>query len=400
MTDQLYYLEPERTVFDAVILEVIKDKKKWKAVLDRTCFYPEGGGQPADRGWLNEAAVTTVQKEKGVIYHYLDNALSPGPVKGKIDSQWRRDFQQQHTGQHIISGALWKVGGYKTVSVHMGLDYTTIELETPDIPGHHLEAAEDMANRVIEDNVRVSPVITTEKELDKFPLRKTLSRDGAIRLVQIGDFDCVGCGGLHLKRSGEVRLVKATGIEKIRGNTRLTWKIGDRALADYRLREKVMTDLKPLLATNEDKYVKKTKELLEEMSELMKKSSALETRLAEITASQLTAKAGPLTASGNKVITAQFQEEEELFIKKLIKFLLNREKMIICLVNRWPERLRWSIGCSENLEFSFDTLKADLLPIIDAKGGGRFPLWQGAGTQMDKIATFLDTFDSICRKTC
>lgn len=399
MTEPLYYNEPDQTEFSAEILTVIKENKLWKAVLDRTCFYPEGGGQPADRGWLNGIAVKTVQKENETIYHYVENELSTGPVKGKIDTHWRRDFQQQHTGQHIISGALWQVGKYKTVSVHMGLDYTTIEIEVQDIPQDILEAVEDLANRIIEDDVDVSPVLTTSEDLHEYPLRKAINRQGQIRLVRIGDFDCVGCGGLHLNRSGEVRLVKALAVEKIRGNTRLAFKIGDRALADNKLKDKIIADLKPLLSTQEESYVKKTIELMDEMSELRKKAANLETRIADMTASHLTARANPSTESGITVITSQYHEEDERFIKKLIKILLQQDNILLCLVNCKPERLNWSIGCSENLDFSLDTIKTELFPIIDARGGGRFPLWQGAGTKTEKAAIFLDTFTSICLET-
>jgi alanyl-tRNA synthetase len=398
MTDQLYYNAPGQTEFDADILEVIKDKKAWKAVLDRTCFYPEGGGQPADRGWLDDIPVLDVQKEKGIIYHYLKEDPGGGAVRGKIDTKWRRDFMQQHTGQHIISGALWKVGNYKTVSVHMGLDYTTIEIEAPGISEEEIVQVEDMSNDVIAEDLPVHAVITSEGELGDFPLRKPTGRKGKIRLVKIGDFDCVGCGGLHLPRTREVRLVKAVSIEKIRGNTRIAWKIGDRALADYRQKETVMAGLKPLLATREDLYVQKTKELLDELSETKKKAGFMETRLADVTAESLYREAPAPGDSGVRIITVSLKEEEELFIKKIIKNLLKREQVALCLVNEYPDRLRWSIGCSENMDFSFDAVKDDLLPIIGGKGGGRFPLWQGAGGKPENIPSFLEAFESVCRK--
>lgn len=391
MTEKLYYSDAETGEFEAEILEIEQDKKGWRVVPDKTFFYPEGGGQPADKGWINGIEVTDVQKDKNSdkIFHYLKENPGTGTVKAKIDMKWRHDFMQQHTGQHIISGALWQVGKYKTVSVHMGLDYTTIEIEAPDIPENHLLEVEKQVNRIINENLPVQGVWTNHEELDKFPLRKPATVKGNIRLVRVGDFDCVGCGGLHLDETRKVELVKAIGVEKIRGNVRTAWKIGQRAFDDYRQKDKIIYELKTVLGTHVENYVNKTKELQEELIETKRKTNWLENRLADTMADHLYER-----REGN-IVTGSWQSEDSNLIKKIMKSLLKRENIVVCLLNIFPDRLLWSIGCSEGMDFPFNEVKGELLSIIDGKGGGRPPLWQGTGSKPDAADAFLERLKSI-----
>jgi alanyl-tRNA synthetase len=287
MTEKLYYQDADKSQFEALVIDTVKDKKGWKIVLDQTCFFPEGGGQPADKGSIDNIPVLDVQKEDNVIYHYLPEKPGSDTVQGKIDMEWRGDFMQQHTGQHIISGALWQVGKYKTVSVHMGGDYTTIEIDAPEIPEEDLLETETLANRTINNNLPVRFIHTDHENTAKFPLRKPCTRQGKVRLVMIGNFDCVACGGLHFDTTGPVGLVKSIGVEKIRGNARISWKIGQRAFNDYRKKDAVIYRLKSLLSTNEDALPQKTMELQEEITTHKKKCSRLENRLVDLTAQNL-----------------------------------------------------------------------------------------------------------------
>ncbi|MCP4146223.1 MAG: hypothetical protein GY757_00605 [bacterium] len=392
MTEKLYYKNNAETQFEARVMDSIKEKKNWKVLLDKTAFYPEGGGQPADRGWLNGIPVSDVQKEGADIYHYLREKPDGETVTGKIDTDWRNDYMQQHTGQHIISGALWKVGKYKTLSVHMGTDYTTIEIDTAKIVGSDLERAESIANRVIADDMPLSFIETEQQELHKYPLRKPCLREGGIRLVKIGDFDCVACGGIHLDSTRKARMIKLLEVEKIRGNVRIAWKIGDRVFDDYTKKIKLISGVKPLLATNEDMVVKKTKELTEEVISLKKGNNVLESRLAGMMAQELYENRQQVPAHPGGVITAVWKQESERLIKKVLKNLMKREGLYICLVNLYEGRLQWSIACSEGIEYPFDQEKGEMLALIKGKGGGRFPMWQGTGQDTERVGDFITRF--------
>ncbi len=397
-TEKLYYKDIHKTEFEARVVDVVNEKKAWKVILDKTCFFPEGGGQPADKGWLNDIPVLDVRKEGDTIVHFLPENPGNGTVKGKIDPVWRKDFMQQHTGQHIISGALWAVGKYKTVSVHMGLEYTSVEVEAPEISEQGLIDAEKLANRVISNDIPLSFIEADPEELEKFNLRKPTDREGKIRLVKIGDFDCAACGGMHLDSTRQVGLVKAVGIEKIRGNTRISWKIGERAYDDYRKKDKIISSLKSVLSTNEDMFVEKTGELMEEISLCKRKYGSIENRLAEILAKNLFENRPATPGASFNIIAESWKEEENELLKKIMKNLLKNEKTLVCLVNVFPGKLQWSIGCSDDIVFPFDGVKGELLSLIDGKGGGRHPLWQGTGLNPGRAVDFLARFRASFNK--
>jgi len=398
MTEKCFYRDINKLEFEAEVVDAAAWKKGWRITLDKTYFSPEGGGQPADRGWINGIPVKDVQKAGDDIHHYLDKNPGNGAVKGKIDPGWRKDFMQQHTGQHIISGALRKVGQYKTVSVHMGLDYTTIEIDAPEIPQEDLLRIENLANRVINDDMPIHFVETSHRELDQFPLRKPTDLKGTIRLVRIGDFDCVACGGLHFDCTGKVELVKATGVEKIRGHARITWKIGQRAFADYTQKNQIISELKSLLSTNEEMFVRKILEIQEEIPTYKRKCNVLENRLAETIARNLYEAQVDQGESTCRVIAVSWREEEANLIKKIMKELLKQENTLICLINIFPEKLQWSIGCSEDIHFPYDESKNELLATIDGKGGGRHPLWQGTGTKPGRVEDFIAAFRALAQR--
>ena len=392
MTEKLYYMYPDKEEFEAMVIESITQGKEWKVVLDKSCFYPEGGGQPADNGRLGDIAVTDVQKEGNTVYHYTKAEVKPGPVTGKIDMERRFDYMQQHTGQHLISGALWRVAGHKTVSVHMGAEYTTIEVLSPTVSSEQLTETENMVNRIIREDLTVRAINTNDGELNNFPLRKVPDRKGDIRLVEIGEFDCVACGGLHLQRTGLVQLVKATAIETIRGNTRITWKIAQRALVDYAMKQDVMMGLKPLLAAGENGIVEKTERIIKDLELEMKQNNLLQSRLAELMAQDLAAKGKNAANSDTTIITAAWHHEDDQLLKKVMKNLLNRDNLLVCLVNIDGERFRWSIGCSEGVAFPFNNHREKLFTISGGKGGGRHPLWQGSGSKPGQLEEFFSLF--------
>jgi len=397
-TKQLFYEDIDKREFEAEILEVSKGKNAWLVILDKTCFYPEGGGQPADKGWINAIPVIDVQKKGEVIIHHLVKNPGKGTVKGKIDLEWRRDYMQQHTGQHIISGSLWEVGRYNTVSVHMGSEYTTIDIDTPEIPGEDLIKTEEMANQVINRNLPIRSIETNHRKVKKYSLRKSCTVKGKIRLVQIGDFDCVGCGGLHFESTGRIGLVKVVGVQKIRNQVRLVWKIGDRAIEDYRRKDKIISELKSIFESSEEMFIWKARELKEEVLTSKKKISLLSNQLADSISLSLYKSRQVRSKSRFDIIIESWKGENDNLIKKVMKNLLKRERLLIGFVNTRPKTIEWSIGCSDDVHFPFDKVKDELLSIIEGKGGGRFPLWNGTGLKPYKVDQFLAKLRDIAKK--
>jgi alanyl-tRNA synthetase len=219
------YLKTLETHLESTIED---DRGIWYAY-DKTIFYPEGGGQTSDQGWINDITVNDVKSSNGLVWHLLDE--KPGDqVKMKLDWQHRYANMQQHTGQHILSACFKQLHNLDTVSVHLGSDMTLIELDTPNVDDRIIEETELLANKMIRDHLPVQSVWIKKNEIQQYNLRRQIkSSEQDIRLIQIGNNDTVGCGGLHVSSTAEVGLIKITGLEKIRKHTRLKIKVGFQA---------------------------------------------------------------------------------------------------------------------------------------------------------------------------
>jgi alanyl-tRNA synthetase len=397
VTSQIYYKDPDIYEFSARVESVVEEDGRTVVVLDQTAFYPEGGGQPADQGTLNRRPVVHVRKDPDGIKHILANGSPDIPelavgdsVTGVVDPAHRRDYMQQHTGQHIISAALLEIGGFNTVSVHLGAEYATIEVDAPAISIEQLAAVESLANSWIEEAIPVTSTVVTDDEIGGYPLRRPPKVSGSIRLVMADTVDCAACGGVHVANTSKVRLVHAIGTEIIRGNLRISWKIGDRAIADYQMTSALVTELGDSLSAQPGEIgerLRQQEERLKEAESTLKRSRE---RICQIIAGNLIA--SEQSRGGHRTIAAGFADEDKDFLRGVSKVLVEQTGVAACLVNRLGEQLQWSIVISPEATVEYGDLKDKLFPLIEAKGGGKPPIWQGMGTRPDAAAEFLETF--------
>ncbi len=260
-TQRLYYDDPYSLEFRARILKAAPagGGPLWKVVLDRSAFYPESGGQPADHGSLEaedgtagERAtwkVVDVQEDGAGVVHVVE---APGTspdhpplavgqqVHVHVDRARRFDHMQQHAGQHILSAAMVNVAGANTVGFHLSDQSVTIDLDLPALDAAALEKAEQEANRVVFEDLPVSCGWYTPEEASRLPLRKPAGDYAKIRVVEVQGFDWSACGGTHPRRTGEIGLIKVLGTEKIRGNVRVAFACGERARQEFKLRLQVV----------------------------------------------------------------------------------------------------------------------------------------------------------------
>lgn len=363
--------------------------------LDETYFYPAGGGQPADRGRIGDQMVKNVLQEDGQIWHYLEKVPAINPVECAVDPEWRHHFMCQHTGQHILSGALWQAGRFKTLSVHMGEETTTIETDAETISEEQLYETEDKANEIIRSNLPVKIIETHSDELSRFPLRKPAPFSGPLSLVSVGSFDFSVCCGLHLSSSGEIGLIKSLGMDKIRGHVRTSWLIGPAAARDYRRKHQVMEELKSAFSCGMDDMTQKAASLLEGIRELERKRSALEKRVAEQICEELL-RSFSREKNGVLLVSGLFREEEKL-IQHLVKNLLDIQDIVFCVLNQAADSFTWNIGCSGEVSLKFDKIRETLLNPFSAKGGGRAPLWKGVCPSSARAQEFIDRFTDLVR---
>ena len=231
MTEKLYYADSFLTEFTARALSCEKSKNGWEVQLDRTAFYPEGGGQPSDHGTLGGAAVSDVRERDGVIYHTCDRALEVGSqAAGTIYFQRRFDFMQQHSGEHIVSGILCGRFHCDNVGFHIGHELVTIDFNAV-LTAEDVQEVELLANRYIWEDHPIRVSWPSQAELDALHYRSKKALSGAVRIVTWPEADCCACCGTHVRSSGQVGCVKLISCQKFREGVRIEMAAGGRALA-------------------------------------------------------------------------------------------------------------------------------------------------------------------------
>ena len=227
---ELYDLNPYTEEFDAQVVSCNLNNDVYEIVLDRTAFYPEGGGQPADHGTLGTVNVLDVQEKAETIIHYCDAPLAEGTqVHGAIDWNRRFDLMQNHSGEHIVSGLIHQLYGYENVGFHMG-DVIQIDFNGP-LNEEQLKDIETRANRIVMNNEEIIALFPDEEELKTLEFRSKKELKGVVRIIEIPGADVCACCGTHVKRTGEIGLIKLLGWQKHKKGVRVEMLSGMRALA-------------------------------------------------------------------------------------------------------------------------------------------------------------------------
>jgi alanyl-tRNA synthetase len=236
-TERLYFADAYTTRFEARVVGRATYDGHPAVALDRSAFYPEGGGQPADRGALGGVAVLDVQAADGVVWHLLAAPLAAEDVVGEVDWARRFDHMQQHLGQHLLSAAFERLFALPTVSFHLGAAAATIDLAGAALGAEQVAAAEELANQVIWEDRPVLARFVAPEELAVLPLRRPPAVDGPVRVVSVPAFDHSACGGTHPRSTGGVGLVHVRRWERRGETVRVEFLCGGRALRDYRSRD-------------------------------------------------------------------------------------------------------------------------------------------------------------------
>ena len=293
ITEKLYYQDSYLREFDARILKksLLADGK-FAIILDRTAFYPEGGGQPCDLGTLNGVPVIDVRTINEEIVHTTDGDPGEETVQGVLDWQRRFDHMQQHSGEHILSGILLANYQAENVGFHLSASSCQIDVTLPALSPEQAAAIEDAANAVIFANVPVGGRFVEQADLAGYSLRKEPGREfSQIRLVSVENCDCCPCGGTHVARTGDVGLFKLRGWEKRKNNIRLDFVCGGRALADYRLKHDLSRALSTRFSTPVEGVLPAVERTLEKLDANLAQLSATRKAYHEELAARLLAEA-------------------------------------------------------------------------------------------------------------
>jgi alanyl-tRNA synthetase len=387
VTERLYYSDSHLIEFEARVIDVTDRVSGWTAiVLDRTAFYPTGGGQPSDTGTLDGARVVECidDGDKGVL-HVVQGAAPrrDAIVHGRVDWSRRLDHIQQHTGQHILSQAFVTLFNAPTKSFRVLDDACEIDVELSNPNNEVIERAVELANNVVWEDRAIAIRNVTSDQAAELPLRKEPSRDGDLRLIEIDGFDLTPCGGTHAYRTGEVGMIAVRSWERAKGLTRIEFVAGMRALADYRRANKSARAVAALFSTGRDDAPQLASQMIEENKELSRRIRALEEVVAGVEAERL------LASAVEGVVTHVFDSRDAESLKKLAHALISHPATVVLLASRDKDTARLVFARSADAVGDMSVLMREACGLLDGRGGGKPDMAQGGGKNVAKIEAAL-----------
>jgi alanyl-tRNA synthetase len=396
MTDRLYYDDPYAREFDATVLRTEPRAGGTAVWLDRTAFYPTSGGQLFDVGTLGGRRVTDVEDD-GDVVHLVEGDTPPAvgaSVRGSIDWPRRFDHMQQHTGQHVLSAVIARAFGARTVSVHLGADASTIDLDR-ELTADHLARAERDANAVVWDDMPVGIRYATDEEAKRMPLRRESGRSGTLRLIEIGGLDLSACGGTHVARTGSIGQIAIAGWERFKGGQRVEFLCGGRALARFqRLRETTAAAVR-LLSVLPGELPSGIERLQGEVKDQKRAIAVLQTELARYEAAALVAVAEPF--DGGRAVLKVVDGDAVRLRMLAAAIVAQALDVVVALVSNGSPCLA-IVARGSDLPIPCDRVVAELVGRFGGRGGGRADLAQCGGLQVPGDAVLAEVRTHLHRR--
>lgn len=384
MTRRLFDENPYLKQFEASVL-ALREEGPWLQ-LDQTAFYPEGGGQPADWGWLNGIKVLDVQAdEAGQIWHRVESALPAGTaVSGEIDWPRRFDHMQQHAGEHVLANCVHRLAQGFTHGLHIGRAESSIDVSLPGgakrLAQDTLDAIELLANERIQSDAPMRGWYPDEAELKALTPRKPPGEHEQLRMVAAGDFELVACGGTHPSSTGQIGLVKITGCEPARGKMRLSFVCGMRAVRHHQALHQAATAAGALLSSPPEALAGAVSRLQEEQAALKEQLRDMKKRETLALSEMLLEKAEPLSG-GLRLVCHALPSGDAAQLKELAAALIEREGVIALLSLPQPEGALLLFARHAALAQDM----AALLRQCGAKGGGKPDFAQGKASDREAL---------------
>ncbi len=373
MTEKLYDNDSHLKEFTATVIESYEKADGYFTILDKTAFFPEGGGQPSDIGYLNDVRVYDVREKDGIIYHYTTKQLEKGTkVSGKIDFERRFDFMQQHTGEHIVSGIVNSIYGYNNVGFHLNETEMTMDFDGM-LTRENLMEIETLANEVIYRNAKISCYYP--ENLRDLEYRSKLDLQSGVRIVEIENCDRCACCAPHVNYASEVGIIKILDFTKNKGGIRIWAVCGKRALKDYNNRYLNDLEISALLCSPQNEIAVAVKKQLENIENLKYQIGGLKRRIIDNFSK---------TYKPDSEISAVFQDSLDIKeLQYLADSLCKEYGGIRAVLSGSDSEYSFAVcGESERLDTWFKEFKAKLT----VRGGGRNGMVQG---------TVLNTKDEI-----
>lgn len=401
MTRKLYWDDPQEVRFGAEIVDRRHHDGKLAIVLDQTAFYPLGGGQPADRGTINDIAVLDVGiGDDGAIFHVLPD--DPGfeigeKVSGNVDWQWRREMTQQHTGQHILSQAFFQLFGAETRGFRINDQLAEIDLtleSPPDQVPSAIEKAEGLANSIVFDDRVIRTHLLNPEEASRLPLRKESFVTDCVRVIEIEDFDWSPCGGTHARSTGQVGLIVVRAWEHAKRMVRLHFACGTRALTEYRSANSTASNIARRFTVAREDADASVMRLADECKTLTRRVRELAQIAARAEARDLHETG---IRAGEMLIVARVLDGSDLdHMKLLAHSLVTNTGTVALLATREKEMARLVFARSADLHLDLNRMLNKACLALGGKGGGRSDFAQGGGPDALKLEEVLNAAIEEC----
>jgi len=388
--EKLYYENPYEKEFTANIVDVVEEDNKFHILLDNTYFYPEGGGQPSDIGYIESTSVVYVYEKEGNIYHVTERKPSKfKKVKCSIDWSRRYDHMQQHLGQHILSASIIDLFNANTIGFHLGKEYSTIDIDKV-ISDDNFSEVENKVNEIILNNIPVEILYPTDKELKKLPLRKQLPKtDEQIRLVKVGDIDINACCGTHPYSTIEVQLVKITKWEKYKNGMRIEFLCGKRAVDDYSLKQIRLKEISRLLSVGESDALPEIKRITKDLRELNSSVKSLKDEVAGYMVEKMVFDAEVI--QDVKIIKEIYSNVDLKYINTICSKLVSYPNVVALFGVEAEDKAHLLFMRSKDLKaINMNLLLKDAITLIDGKGGGSDFSAQGGGKNNNNLESCLE----------
>lgn len=374
MTQKLYYENQYIKDFTATVVSCTEGKKGFEVILDKTAFFPEGGGQPGDTGFIgNSEVIDTVESGEDVV-HICREAVS-GKVECKLDFDKRFSNMQEHTGEHIFSGIIHAMCGCDNVGFHMGEHNVTVDFNCV-VTQEQLDEAERLSNEAIYKNIPVEAIYPTDDELCSYDYRSKKEIKGQVRLTRIGDVDLCACCGTHVAFTGEVGIIKVISVMNHKSGVRVTLQIGRKALADYREKNVSVHEISALLKAKTEEITPAVERVMAQLQDARYKYSLLKKEIFAVKAKD---------ASGEKFIA--FDDGGEAEDARIFSDML-AEKCGIAAVFSGNDENGYKYAITSRTE-DVRAIGKELNSACNGRGGGKPDMVQGSvAAKREEIESF------------
>ena len=387
---KIYYEDQYKKEFVAEVESIEEIHGKYHVRLNETAFFPGGGGQQNDLGFIENIPVIDVYEKSGEVYHVLDKKLIKiHRVRCSIDWARRLDGMQHHLGQHVLSGCFYQLFNANTVSVHVGKEIATVDIQGI-LTEEQIRQAEIKANDCIRENIKVEMLTPTKSELKKIKVRRDLpNTDEEIRIVKIGDLDINACCGVHPSKTLDLQIIKIRRWEKHKGATRIEYLTGKRAVEDYFRKDEFRNKICKFLNCGEEDAIHSMNKLSNELKDIKEENRKIKLEMADYQIKEM--KENAIKVNKLNVVKKIYNDGDLKYLTKIAEKITLDDNMVVLFAIKFEDKVNLIFACSKNIKgLSMNVLLKDAITLIDGRGGGSNFLAQGGGKNSNNLDGAMD----------